>query len=89
MPGEQRGPQLQHARPELPQHRQNQLHQQAVDRTREGISLQQVLDEGEAHRNRLGAPAERNPGEDLVPEQEDEAEEADEGGTHPRGDYQC
>lgn len=46
-----------------------------------GVPLQQVSDEGSADRDRVSPPAERDPGEDLVPEPADEAEEADEGGV--------
>lgn len=50
-----------------------------------GVPLQQVPDESAADRDRLGPPAERDPGEDLVPEPADEAEEADEGGVGAGG----
>ncbi|VEN62555.1 unnamed protein product, partial [Callosobruchus maculatus] len=67
--------------PQLPQHGTHQLHQQTAHRTRKGVPLQQVPDESQEDRDRLGTAVERDPGEDLVPEQEDEAEEEDEGGS--------
>lgn len=83
MPGEQSQPKHEHPWSELSQHRPHQLHQQTAHRAGEGVPLQQIPDEGETHRNRVRLAAERDPGENLVPEQEDEAEEEDEGGPDP------
>lgn len=50
-----------------------------------GIPLQQVPDQSAAYRDRISPPVERDPSEDLVPEQADEAEEEDEGGASTSG----
>ena len=62
------------------QHGQNQLQYEAADRAGEGVPLQQVSDARAPHRDRHGAHAQRDPGEDLVSEPTHEAKEADEGG---------
>lgn len=45
--------------------------------TREGILLQRVHQQGEAPAALADAQSDRSPGENLVPEQEDEGEEAE------------
>ena len=67
------------------QHGKDKLFHQAADGAGEGVPLQQVLDPGPEDRDRGGPAAERDAGQDLVPEPEDEAEEADEGGADPAG----
>lgn len=80
---------LQLTKPKLPQYRQNELHEQTTYRIGKGIPLQQVLNKSQTHRNRFGPAAERDPSENLVPEQENEAEKEDEGGTDTaRADFE-
>lgn len=82
-------PKLQHARSKLPQHWPHEFHQQAAHRAGKRVPLQQVLDQGAADRNCVSPPAERDTGENLVSKQEDEAEEADEGGLDTSGTVDC
>jgi len=67
------------------QHGPDQLHEQAADRAGEGVPLQPVPDAGPADRDRVRAAAERDPGEDMVPEQADETEETAAGGPAADG----
>lgn len=53
----------------------NQLQHAAADGAGEGVSLQQVPDAGAARGDSSNTGTERDPGEDLVPEQTNEAEE--------------
>lgn len=76
---------LQPPEPQLPQHRPDQLHQQAADGAGERVSLQQIPNQSQTDRNRVGSATQRDASQDLVPEQADEAEEADEGGPDTAG----
>lgn len=58
------------------QHNPHQLQHTSADGAGEGVPLQQVPDAGAARRDRRHAGAQRDSGEDLVPEQAHEAEEA-------------
>ena len=58
--------------------RPHQLHQQAADRAGEGVPLQPLPDARPPHRDRRRPSAQRDAGQDLVPEPSHEAEEATE-----------
>ena len=58
--------------------RPHELQQQAVDRAGEGVPLQPLPDARAPHRDRRRAAAQRDAGQDLVPEPSHEAEEATE-----------
>lgn len=62
------------------QHRPDQLHHQTTHRAWEGVPLQQVFDPRAARGDRGSASAERDSGQNLVPEPQDETEEARERG---------
>lgn len=74
------------------QRRAHQLHHQAAHGAGEGVSLQQVPDARPQGGDRRVPATQRDPGEDLVPEPPDEAEETREGGPlahlprHPAGE---
>lgn len=61
------------------QHWQNKLHQQATDRTGEGIPFQQVPDTREEDRDSFCFTIKRNTSKNLVSESSHETEETNEG----------
>jgi len=67
------------------QHWPDKLHQQAAHRAGEGVPLQPVPHAGPADRDRVRAAAQRDSGEDMVPEPTDETEETAAGGLAAGG----
>lgn len=72
---------LQSTKSKLPQHRSNEFHEQTTYRIGKGIPLQQIPNQSQTHRDCFSFTAERDPGEDMVPEQANETEKENEGGV--------